>query len=156
MKRVLFSVGINAVEALGTVTRMVAIADEVRRIAPETDILFRAAGSEAEQAAKHGYAIVTGFKPTRYGFPNSFWKLIGIIKGEWDGTVPAIKRMESIIRMKGIFTKAYVEQSYLEWEELVNSFKPDVIVSEFDLVAPIIANSKSWMTPAPFMATQLM
>jgi MGT family glycosyltransferase len=139
MKRVLFSVGINAVEALGTVTRMVAIADEVRKIEPETDILFRAAGAEAEQAAEHGYAIVTGYKPTMYGFPDWFWKLIGIVQGEWDGTVPAIKRMESIIRMKGVFTREYVDRSYREWEDLVDSFKPDVIVSEFDLVAQIIA-----------------
>jgi UDP:flavonoid glycosyltransferase YjiC (YdhE family) len=139
MKRVLFSVGINAVEALGTVTRMIAIADEVRKIAPDTEVLFRAAGSEADHVAKHGYAFVTGYKPNMFGFPGWVWKLIGMVQGEWDGTVPPIKRLESVIRMKGVCTRAYVNQSYTGWEELVQSFKPDVIVSEFDLIAPIAA-----------------
>ncbi|MBN1120331.1 MAG: glycosyl transferase [Anaerolineae bacterium] len=139
MHRVLFSVGINAVEALGTVTRMIAIADELRKIAPDTDILFRAAGSEAEHVVDHNYACVTGYKPTMYGLPGWVWKFMGMVQGEWDGTVPPVKGMESIIRLKGICTKAYVEQTYQEWEELVRSFKPDVIVSEFDLVAPIVA-----------------
>ena len=139
MKRVLFSVGINAVEALGTVTRMVAIADEVKKAAPDTEILFRAAGSEADHVAKRGYAFVTGYKPNMFGLPGWFWALVGIVQGKWDGTVPPIKRLEDVIRMKGIFTKTYVNQSYLEWEELVKSFKPDVIVSEFDLVVPIVA-----------------
>jgi UDP:flavonoid glycosyltransferase YjiC (YdhE family) len=143
MKRVLFSVGINAVEALGTVTRMIAIADEVRKIAPNTEVLFRAAGSEADHVAKHGYAFVTGYKPNMFGFPGWVWKLIGIVQGEWDGTVPPIKRMESVIQMKGVCTKAYVNQSYIEWEELIRSFKPDVIVSEFDLIAPIAARKHS-------------
>jgi UDP:flavonoid glycosyltransferase YjiC (YdhE family) len=139
MKRVLFSIGINAVEALGTVTRMIAIADEVRKIAPSAEVRFRAAGSEADHVAKHGYAFVTGYKPNMYGFPGWVWKLIGMVQGEWDGTVPPIKRLESIIRMKGVCTKAYVNRSYIEWEELIQSFKPDVIVSEFDLIAPIAA-----------------
>ena len=139
MKHILFSVGINAVEALGTVTRMVAIADEVKKIAPTTEILFRAAGSEADHVAKHGYAFVTGYKPPLFGLPGWFWKLMSIVQGEWDGTVPPIKNLESVIRMKGVFTKAYVNTSYLEWEELIKSFKPDVIVSEFDLVVPVVA-----------------
>jgi MGT family glycosyltransferase len=139
MKHILFSVGINAVEALGTVTRMVAIADEVKKIAPTTEILFRAAGSEADHVAKHGYAFVTGYKPSLFGLPSWFWKLMSIVQGEWDGTVPPIKNLESVIRMKGVFTKVYVKISYLEWEELIKSFNPDVIVGEFDLVAPIVA-----------------
>jgi len=139
MKRILFSVGINAVEALGTVTRMIAIADEVQKIAPDTEILFRAAGAEADHVAKHGYAFVTGYKPTMFGLPGWFWKLMGIIRGEWDGTVPPIKDMESVIRMKGVFTTAYVNTSYMEWKELIESFKPDVIVSEFDLIIPVVA-----------------
>ncbi|MBN1813466.1 MAG: glycosyl transferase [Anaerolineae bacterium] len=139
MKRVLFSVGINAVEALGTVTRMIAIADEVKKIAPATEILFRAAGSEADHVAKRGYAFVTGYKPNMFGLPGWFWRLVGIVQGEWDGTVPPIKSMEDVIRMKGVFTKAYVNISYIEWEDLVESFRPDVIVSEFDLVVPIVA-----------------
>jgi UDP:flavonoid glycosyltransferase YjiC (YdhE family) len=139
MKRILFSIGINAVEALGTVTRMIAIADEVREIASDAEILFRAAGSEANHVARHGYAFVTGYKPTMFGLPGWFWKLEGLIRGEWDGTVPPIKNLESIIRMKGVFTDAYVNTSYTEWEALVASFRPDVIVSEFDLVVPIVA-----------------
>ena len=139
MTRVLFSVGINAVEALGTVTRMLAIADEVRKIAADTGILFRAAGSEADHVVKHGYEYVSGYKPTMYGFPDWVWKLIGRIQGEWDGTVPPIKRIESIIQMKGICTKAYVDQSYRQWEGLLETFKPDVIVSEFDLIASVAA-----------------
>jgi UDP:flavonoid glycosyltransferase YjiC (YdhE family) len=139
MNRVLFSVGINAVEALGTVTRMIAIADEIRKIAPSTTILFRAAGSEADHVAKHGYDLVTGYKPNMFGFPGWVWRLMDIVQGEWDGTVPPIKRMESVIRMKGVCTKTYVTQSYVEWEELIQTFRPDVIVSEFDLIAPIIA-----------------
>jgi MGT family glycosyltransferase len=139
MKRVLFSVGINAVEALGTVTRMVAVADEVRMLAPDSEILFRAAGSEADHVANRGYALVTGYKPTMFGLPGWFWTLLGLVQGEWDGTVPPIKSIESVIRMKGVFTKAYVNTSYTEWEELVESFRPDVIVSEFDLVVPIVA-----------------
>jgi hypothetical protein len=102
MKRVLFSVGINAVEALGTVTRMIAIADEVRKIAPNTEVLFRAAGSEADHVAKHGYAFATGYKPNMFGLPGWVWKLIGMVQGEWDGTVPPIKRLESVIQMKGV------------------------------------------------------
>jgi len=139
MKRVLFSVGINAVEALGTVTRMIAIADEVRRVAPDTEILFRAAGSEADHVAKHRYAFITGYKPPLFGLPGWFWRLMDIIQGEWDGTVPPIKNLESVIRMKGVFTEAYVNTSYMEWEELIKSFKPDVIVSEFDLIVPVAA-----------------
>lgn len=139
MKRVLFSIGISAVEALGTVTRMVAIADEVRKIAPDAKILFRAAGSEADHVARHGYAFVMGYKPTMFGLPNWFWKLEGLIRGEWDGTVPPVKDLESVIQMKGVSTKSYVNTSYVEWEELVESFRPDVIVSEFDLVVPIVA-----------------
>ncbi len=139
VKRILFSIGINAVEALGTVTRMVAIADEVRKIAPDAEILFRAAGAEADHVARHGYAFVTGYKPNMFGLPGWFWKLAGIIQGEWNGTVPPIKNLESVIRMKGVFTHAYVNTSYTEWEDLVESFRPDVIVSEFDLLVPIVA-----------------
>ncbi|MFN2298020.1 MAG: nucleotide disphospho-sugar-binding domain-containing protein [Anaerolineales bacterium] len=139
MKRILFSVGINAVEALGTVTRMVAVADEVRKISPDAKILFRAAGIEADHAAEHGYAVARGYKPDMYGIPGLFWQLMDKIRGEWDGTVPAIKNLESVIRMKGVFTKAYVNKSYAEWEQLIDSFKPDVAVSEFDLTAPIVA-----------------
>jgi UDP:flavonoid glycosyltransferase YjiC (YdhE family) len=88
---------------------------------------------------KHGYDYVSGYKPTMYGLPDWVWKLIGRIQGEWDGTVPPVKRFESIIQLKGICTKAYVEQSYHEWEGLLQTFEPDVIVSEFDLIAPIVA-----------------
>jgi hypothetical protein len=139
MKRILFTIGVNAVEALGTVTRMVAIADEVRKIAPATEILFRAAGAEADHAARHGYAFVAVYKPTMFGLPGWFWRLVGIVQGEWDGTVPPIKNLESVIRMKGVFTHAYVNTSCAEWEDLVESFRPDVIVSEFDLIVPIVA-----------------
>lgn len=141
MKRIVFSVGINAVEALGTVTRMIAIADEVRRLAPKTEILFRAAGAEAEHVVQHGYDYVTGYKPPMFGVPNWVWEALNRIQGEWDGTVPPIKDLESVIRMKGVFTKTYVEQSFREWEEVIRSFHPDAIASEFDLVAPVAARA---------------
>ncbi|MBN1440044.1 MAG: hypothetical protein JW929_11600 [Anaerolineales bacterium] len=141
MKRILFSVGISAVEALGTVTRMVAIADEVRKRSPETEILFRAAGVEAEHVSKHGYRFRPGYKPPMYGVPFWVWGILQTLQGEWNGEVPPIKDIESVIRMKGIFTGSYVETSYREWEELLRTFRPDVVVSDFDFLAPVAARA---------------
>jgi UDP-N-acetylglucosamine:LPS N-acetylglucosamine transferase len=139
MKRIIFSAGINAVEALGTVTRMVAIADEVKRMEPDTAILFRSSGSEAGHIKNHGYETVDGYKPNIMGFPDAVWKVISLLQGEWNGKVSDLKRLDDIIRLKGIYTRKYVETTYIEWMRLVGEFKPDIIVSEFDLVAPIAA-----------------
>jgi UDP:flavonoid glycosyltransferase YjiC (YdhE family) len=139
MKRILFSVGINAVEALGTVTRMVAIANEVRKIKPDTEILFRSSGSEAEYVSNFGFNSVDGFKPNIMGFSDPVWKIITKLQGEWDGKVPAMKRIDDLIRLKGIFTKKFTQTTYTEWMNILEAFQPDVIVSEFDLIATIIA-----------------
>lgn len=139
MKRILFSVGINAVEALGSVTRMVAIADEVRQMRPDLEILFRAEGSEAAHVRAHGHNTVGGYKPNVMGFSDTAWRILSRIQGEWDGKVAPLKRMDDVIRLKGLHTAEYVETTFAEWTKLVDEFDPDVIVSEFDLMAPIIA-----------------
>jgi hypothetical protein len=139
MKRLLFSVGINAVEALGTVTRMLAIAEEVQKIQPSSEILFRTEGFEAEHVRAHGFKTVGGYKPNIMGFSDTVLKLLSYFQGEWDGKVQDPKRMDDVIRLKGIFTKKFVEKTYAEWMRLIDDFKPDVIVSEFDLMAPIVA-----------------
>ena len=139
MKRILFSVGINAVEALGTVTRMVAIADEIRKIKPDTEILFRSSGSEAKHVSNFGFKSVDGFKPNIMGFSDPFWKILSKLQGEWNGKVPALKRMDDVIRLKGIFTKKFVQTTFAEWMDILEDFQPDVFVSEFDLIATIIA-----------------
>ncbi len=151
MQRIIFSVGIGAVEALGSVTRMIAIADHVRKINPQTEILFRASGLEAEHVKKHGFAYAGGYKPNIFGMPDFMFKLIQILPGKWNGNVPDLKRMEQVIRMKGLFTDRYVRTTYTEWEKLIKRFKPDTIVSEFDLVLPIAArkhNIKLYSTMA--------
>jgi len=132
-------VGINAVEALGSVTRMVAVAREVRQISNSHDILFRSAGAEALYAEQYGFRTVTGYKPAMFGMPAWAAKLPGILEIKWDGSAPPIKNMEHIIRMKGLHTDVFVEKTFSEWESLVRDFKPDIIVSEFDLVAPAVA-----------------
>ncbi|HEX2954404.1 MAG TPA: glycosyltransferase [Bacillota bacterium] len=142
MSRILFSVGINAVEALGSVTRMVAIAKEVRKLDPETVILFRADGVEAEHVRNHGFQTVPGYKPNIMGFSDLFIKFISALQGEWNGKVGDLKRMDDVIRLKGIFTKKFVAITYHEWVRLIDEFKPDVLVSEFDLIAPIVARVK--------------
>jgi UDP:flavonoid glycosyltransferase YjiC (YdhE family) len=139
MKRIIISVGISAVEALGSVTRMVAIADHVRRINPKTKILFRAAGSEAEHVKKHGFSCRQGYKPNIYGMPGPLFRLMQAMPGKWNGKIPDLKRMEHIIRLKGMFTNRFVKTTFAEWKKLIQEFKPDAIVSEFDLVLPIAA-----------------
>ena len=42
MKRILFTPGIAAIEALGSITRLIAIADEIKKQESDCDILFRA------------------------------------------------------------------------------------------------------------------
>ena len=62
-KKILFTPGIGAVEALGSITRLIAIADEIKKRQKDCIIMFRAAGREADYAASCGYEVVHGYKP---------------------------------------------------------------------------------------------
>lgn len=63
MKRILFTPGIAAVEALGSITRLIAIADELKKKQDNLDIVFRTAGRHferfynAEKASEIGCAL---------------------------------------------------------------------------------------------------
>ncbi|URS74447.1 hypothetical protein ACI7YW_07135 [Clostridium ljungdahlii] len=63
MKKILFTPGIASIEALGSITRLIAIADEIKKKQQDCSILFRAAGREADYAAACGYKVIQGYKP---------------------------------------------------------------------------------------------
>lgn len=63
MRKILFTPGIAAVEALGSITRLIAIADEIKKRDKNIEILFRTAGREADYARKKGYKVIEGYKP---------------------------------------------------------------------------------------------
>lgn len=48
LKKILFTPGIASIEALGTITRLIAIADEIKKREKDCRIIFRAAGREAD------------------------------------------------------------------------------------------------------------
>ncbi|WP_242866323.1 hypothetical protein [Clostridium ljungdahlii] len=63
MKKILFTPGIASIEALGSITRLIAIADEIKKKQQDCSILFRAAGREADYAAACEYKVIQGYKP---------------------------------------------------------------------------------------------
>lgn len=137
MKKLLFTAGIASIEALGTVTRLISIADEVVKYKPDTKILFRAEGREADYVKCHGYDVIGGYRPYLYGLPSFIGKKIG--RSDMNRAVPNIKSVVSIIKLKGLINKEYINKTFEEEMKLVYDFQPDCIIGEFDLVMPIVS-----------------
>lgn len=139
MKKILFTPGIACIEALGTITRLIAIADEIKKRQKDCSIIFRAAGREADYAVSSGYEVVQGYKPKF-----NIQKLLQLdsnndIKGNSSQPKFSIDSLCDVIRLKGLISKEYVQNTFKEEMELVQSFKPDLIFGEFETVMPIVA-----------------
>lgn len=143
--KVIFGVGISALDALGSVTRMLAIAQQLRKNMPDSELLFRLCEDEAHLVNIDGFKSVNGYKPGMMGMPVFLWQWLKpmFINEKKDLTVPNIESMEQVVHAKGIFTKAYVIQTFKEWNKLIDEFQPDIVCTEFDLVAPIACKKRS-------------
>jgi len=137
MKKMLFTPGISGVEALGTITRLLAVADEIRKIDSDTKIVFRAEGIEAAYAREHQYEVVGGYPAYIMGLP----KFIGTLAKKWGfcGPIPDIPSMNQVIRLKGMLPYSYVKNTFEDQLRLLEKLQPDCIIGEFDLVMPIAA-----------------
>ncbi|MFT8351887.1 hypothetical protein [Clostridium saccharoperbutylacetonicum] len=51
----------------------------------------------------------------------------------------SISSLADVMRLKGLISKEYVHNTFKEEMELVESFKPDLILGEFETVMPIVA-----------------
>ena len=139
MKKILFSPGIASVEALGSITRLIAIADEIKKRQKDCSIMFRAAGREADYATSCGYEVVYGYKP-KLDFQNMFKQSSNNdIKGNSSKSKYSIDSLCDVMKLKGLMSKEYVQNTFKEEMELVQSFKPDLIFGEFETVMPIVA-----------------
>lgn len=139
MKKILFTPGIASIEALGTITRLIAIADEIKKRQKDCSIIFRASGREADYAISSGYEVVQGYKPKF-----NIQKLLqqdsnNDIKSNSSQPKLSIDNLCDVIRLKGLISKEYVQNTFKEEVELVQSFKPDLIFGEFETVMPIVA-----------------
>lgn len=139
LKKILFTPGIAAIEALGSITRLIAIADELKKRQKDCKIIFRTAGREADYAAACGYEVVQGYKPKfdvqkllQQGSNNDN-------KGNSSQPKFSISSVCDVIRLKGLTSKEYLQNTFKEEMELVRSFKPDLIFGEFETVMPIVA-----------------
>lgn len=139
MKRILFTPGIAAIEALGSITRLIAIADEIKKQESDCDILFRASGREAKYAMSCGYKAVKGYKPQL-----NMQEFLSQISKNSDKKNSSYKKMYvnslcDVIKFKGLISKEYVQTTFKEELNLVQDFKPDLIFGEFETVMPIVA-----------------
>jgi UDP:flavonoid glycosyltransferase YjiC (YdhE family) len=139
LKKILFTPGIASIEALGSITRLIAIADEMKKRQEDCNIIFRTAGREADYATFCGYKVVQGYKPKldmkrllQQGSNNE-------TKGNSARPNFSISSICDVIRLKGLTSKEYVQNTFKEEMELVESFKPDLIFGEFETVMPIVA-----------------
>ncbi|ETI87961.1 MAG: hypothetical protein Q607_CBUC00214G0075 [Clostridium butyricum DORA_1] len=139
LKKILFTPGIASIEALGTITRLIAIADEIKKREKDCRIIFRAAGREADYVLSSGYEVVQGYKP-KFNIEKLLNQDINSrIKGDLSEPNLSIESLCDVIRLKGIISKEYVQNTFKEEMELVQSFKPDIIFGEFETVMPIVA-----------------
>ena len=139
LKKILFTPGIASIEALGTITRLIAIADEIKKREKDCRIIFRAAGREADYVLSSGYEVVQGYKP-KFNIEKLLNQDINSrIKGDLPEPNLSIESLCDVIRLKGIISKEYVQNTFKEEMELVQSFKPDIIFGEFETVMPIVA-----------------
>lgn len=139
MKKILFTPGIASIEALGSITRLIAIADEIKKRQRDCNIIFRTAGREADYAASCGYEVMQGYKPKfnlqkllQQGNSND-------VKGNSSKPKFSVDSLCDVIKLKGLISKEYVQNTFKEEMELVQSFKPDLIFGEFETVMPIVA-----------------
>ncbi len=126
MKKILFTPGIASVEALGSITRLIAIADAIKEREENCKILFRSAGREAQYAEACGYKTVEGYKPKI-----DFRKLMS---NEY-----STNSLCDVMNLKGLISKEYIQNTFKEEVDLVKNFKPDIIIGEFETVMPIVA-----------------
>lgn len=139
LKKILFTPGIASIEALGSITRLIAIADEIKKRQKDCSIIFRAAGREAEYAASCGYEVVQGYKP-EFNMQKLFQQgSNNDIKGNSSQSKFYMDSLCDVIKLKGLISKEYVQNTFREEMELVQSFKPDLIFGEFETVMPIVA-----------------
>ncbi|MBA2886008.1 glycosyltransferase [Clostridium beijerinckii] len=139
MKKILFTPGIASIEALGTITRLIAIADEIKKRQKDCIMIFRAAGREADYAVSSGYEVIQGYKP-KFNIQELLQQdSNNDIKGNLSQPKFSIDSLCDVIRLKGLITKEYVQNTFKEEMELVQSFKPDLIFGEFETVMPIVA-----------------
>ncbi|WP_297424475.1 nucleotide disphospho-sugar-binding domain-containing protein [Clostridium sp.] len=139
MKKILFTPGIASIEALGSITRLIAIADEIKKRQKDYSIIFRAAGREADYAASCGYEVMQGYKP-KFNVQKLMQQGSNKdIKGNTSQPKFSVDSLCDVIRLKGIISKEYVQNTFKEEMELVQSFKPDLIFGEFETVMPIVA-----------------
>lgn len=136
MKKILFTPGIASVEALGSITRLIAIADEIKKLDKECDILFRAAGREAEYVEASGYKVVRGYKP-KFDIQKIARQLGN--KEEQENKKFHMRSFSDVMKLKCLISSEYIENTFNEEMELVQSFKPDLIFGEFETVMPIVA-----------------
>lgn len=139
LKKILFTPGIASIEALGSITRLIAIADEIKKRAKDCSIVFRAAGKEAKYAEACGYKVVQGYRPklnmqqfAKKGSKND--TKTNSLKSNY-----SISGSCDVIMLKCLISKEYVQKTFKEEMELVQSFKPDIIFGEFEMVMPIVA-----------------
>jgi len=139
LKKILFTPGIASIEALGSITRLIAIADEIRKKEKDCSIIFRAAGREADYAVSCGYEVVQGYKP-KFDMQKFLQENVNKdIKGNSSQPKFSFSSICDVIRLKGLTSKEYVQNTFKEEMELVESFKPDLIFGEFEMVMPIVA-----------------
>lgn len=132
MKKILFTPGIASVEALGSITRLVAIADEIKKRDKDFNILFRTAGREAAYAKKCGYQVAEGYKPEF-----DIKKLL--MQQSISHPKFCVASLCDVMKLKNLISKEYVQNTFKEEMELVQKYKPDIIFGEFETVMPIVA-----------------
>ncbi len=112
---------------------------KLKKTQKDCSIIFRAAGREADYATSCGYEVVQGYKPKF-----DMQKLLQQgsnkdIKGNSSQHKFSISSVCDVIRLKGLISKEYVQNTFKEEMELVQSFKPNLIFGEFETVMPIVA-----------------
>lgn len=117
--RILFLPLITGGSAVGTISRCLAIADHLRKLSHE--VFFLTNGGGAKLVGDAGFPFMEGSVPSP------------------PGPLHALHDLSDVALYLNLTDEKFVRRSLQEEQRAVESFKPDILFSEFKLTSPITA-----------------
>ncbi|MCG8701060.1 MAG: hypothetical protein MI922_23610 [Bacteroidales bacterium] len=142
MTKVLICSGICSTDTIGNLNRILFISQKLRN--GGYDVSIRGSKALKNYLEPYNFDVFTGFEPGAFGTPKKFSKSIFKLLEKFSVKSPVIKSPVQVMKFKGLLSPGYMQKTYDQQVELLNKIKPDVIVSDWDTVIPMVAKKLNY------------
>jgi uncharacterized protein (TIGR00661 family) len=137
MAKVLICSGISSTDTVGNLNRILFISQKLR--SSGLDVEIRGSKALQKYLEPFQFSVYTGHEPGAFGAPKFISKPVFALFEKLSFKSPPIKSPVQVMKLKGLLNKNYMKQTFEQQEKIILTSKPDVIISDWDIVIPMVA-----------------